>query len=332
MVQTLLRRLLLLVPILFGVTLVVFVAVRLVPGDPAQVMLGERARPETIAKLRTELGLDRPPILQFGAYVARVARGDLGRSITTGDAVSSEIARRFPATVELAVASLAIALLVGVPAGILAARRKGSWVDVLATSGALVGTSMPIFWLGLVLMLVFSAFLRLTPLSGRLDLALDVQAVTGFYLIDSLIARDPGAFASSARHLVLPALTLATVPMAVIARMTRAAMLEVLGADYVRAARAKGLAEHAVVWRHALRNALVPIVTVAGLQLGTLLSGAVLTETIFSWPGIGSLAMGAVFSRDFPLLQGCVLVFAASFVLVNLATDLLYPMIDPRLR
>ncbi|MBO9541647.1 ABC transporter permease [bacterium] len=332
MLQTLLRRLLLLVPILFGVTLVVFVAVRLVPGDPAQVMLGERARPETIAKLRSDLGLDRPPVVQFGTYVARLSHGDLGRSITTGEAVTVEIARRLPATIELAVASLAIALAVGVPVGILAARRKGSWVDMLATSGALVGTSMPIFWLGLVLMLVFSAFLRLTPLSGRLDLALDIPAVTGFYLLDSLLARDPQAFVSSARHLILPALTLATVPMAVITRMTRAAMLEVLGADYVRAARAKGLSEKVVVWRHALRNALIPIVTVAGLQLGTLLSGAVLTESIFSWPGIGSLAMGAVFARDFPLLQGCVLVFAFSFVLVNLMTDLLYPRLDPRLR
>lgn len=332
MLATLLRRLLLLGPLLFGVTLVVFVAVRMVPGDPAQVMLGERARPETLAQVRAELGLDRPPLVQFGTYVARLSRGDMGRSITTGDAVSREIARRFPATLELAAAAMAIALAVGVPAGILAARRKGSWADVLATSGALVGTAMPIFWLGLVLMLVFSAFLRLTPLSGRLDLALDIPAVTGLYLVDSLLARDPAAFASSARHLILPALTLATVPMAVITRMTRAAMLEVLTADYVRAARAKGLGEHAVVWGHALPNALVPIVTVAGLQLGTLLSGAVLTESIFSWPGIGSLAMGAVFSRDFPLLQGCVLVFAATFALVNLATDLLYPLIDPRLR
>lgn len=332
MFQTLIRRLLLLVPILFGVTLVVFVAVRMVPGDPAQVMLGERSRPETIAQLRTELGLDRPPAIQFGTYVGRLAQGDMGRSIATGDAVSAEIARRFPATVELAAAALAIALLVAVPAGILAATRKGSWVDVLATSGALVGTSMPIFWLGLVLMLVFSAFLRLTPLSGRLDLALDVPAITGCYLLDSLLRGDWPALASSARHLILPALTLSTVPMAVITRMTRAAMLEVLGADYVRVARAKGLAERMVVWRHALSNAMIPIVTVTGLQLGTLLSGAVLTETLFSWPGIGSLAVGAVFSRDFPLLQGCVLVFATCFVLVNLVTDLLYARLDPRLR
>lgn len=332
MLATLIRRSLLLIPILFGVTLIVFAAVRLVPGDPAQVMLGERATPETIAKLRSELGLNRPVVVQFGTYAAGIAHGDLGRSITTGETVSNEIARRFPATIELSLAAMAIALLVGVPLGILAATRRGSWVDVLGTTGALVGVSMPIFWLGLVLMLVFSAFLRVTPLSGRLDLALDVPPVTGFYLLDSLLRGDLAAFGSAARHLVLPAVTLSTVPMAILARMTRAAMLEVLGADYVRVARAKGLSERMVVWRHALGNALIPIVTVAGLQLGTLLSGAVLTETIFAWPGIGSLAVGAVFARDFPLLQGCVLVFATSFVLINLLTDLLYTRLDPRLR
>lgn len=332
MFATLLRRLALLVPILFGVTFVVFAAVRMVPGDPAQVMLGERATPETVAKLRQELGLNRPPALQFFSYAAGVTHGDLGRSITTGETVTHEIARRFPATVELSLAAMAIALAVGVPVGILAATRRGSWLDVLGTTGALVGVSMPIFWLGLVLMLVFSAFWRVTPLSGRLDLALDVPMVTGFYLIDSLIQGDLRAFGSALHHLILPAFTLATVPMAVLARMTRAAMLEVLGADYVRVARAKGLAEQVVVWRHALGNAWIPIVTVAGLQLGTLLSGAVMTETLFAWPGIGSLAVNAVFARDFPLLQGCVIVFAASFVLINLATDLLYTQLDPRLR
>ncbi len=332
MIAMLFRRLLLLVPILFGVTVIVFGAVRLVPGDPAQVMLGERASPEAIARVRESLGLDKPLPVQFAATVGRMARGDLGRSIVSGAPVTQEISQRFPATVELGGAALAIALIVGIPLGILAAARKNSWIDVLSTSGALVGVSMPIFWLGLVLMLLFSAQLRILPLSGRLDLALDIVPVTGFYLLDSLLRGDFAAFRSAGLHLILPALTLATVPMAIIARMTRAAMLEVLGADYVRTARAKGLGERAVVWRHALKNAAIPIVTVAGLQLGYLLSGAVITETIFSWPGIGSLAVQSVFSRDFPVLQGCVLVFATCFVLVNLATDLLYTRMDPRLR
>lgn len=332
MFALLVRRLTLLIPILFGVTLIVFLAVRMVPGDPAQVMLGERAKPETVAKLRQELGLDRPLPVQFMTYVSGIARGDLGRSISTGEAVTRAIGARFPATIELSLAALAIALLVGIPLGVLSATRKSSWIDVASTSGALVGVSMPIFWLGLVLMLVFSAFLRVTPLSGRLDLALDIPTVTGFYLVDSLLAWDWNAFGSALLHLILPAVTLSTVPMAIIARMTRAAMLEVLGADYVRVARSKGLSERVVIYRHALGNAMIPIITVAGLQLGTLLSGAVLTETIFAWPGIGSLAVGAVFSRDFPLLQGCVLVFATSFVLINLLTDLLYTRLDPRLR
>lgn len=332
MIAMLFRRLLLLVPILFGVTVIVFGAVRLIPGDPAQVMLGERASPEAIARVRHELGLDKPLPVQFGVTVSRMAQGDLGRSIVTGAPVTQEISQRFPATVELGLAALVIALAVGIPLGILAAARKNSWIDVLSTSGALVGVSMPIFWLGLVLMLLFSAQLRVLPLSGRLDLALDLAPITGLHLVDAVLRGDVAVFRSAVLHLILPALTLATVPMAIIARMTRAAMLEVLGADYVRTARAKGLGERAVVWGHALKNAAIPIVTVAGLQLGYLLSGAVITETIFSWPGIGSLAVQSIFSRDFPILQGCVLIFATCFVLVNLATDLLYTRMDPRLR
>ncbi len=332
MMAMLLRRLLLLLPVLLGVTVIVFGAVRLVPGDPAQVMLGERASPEAIARVRHDLGLDQPVPVQLALTLGRMARGDLGRSIASGAPVTDEIGRRFPATAELGVAALAIALAIGIPLGILAAARKNSWIDLLSTSLALVGVSMPIFWLGLVLMLLFSAQLRILPLSGRLDITLDLAPLTGFYLVDSLLRADLVAFRSAVTHLILPALTLATVPMAIIARMTRAAMLDVLGADYVRTARAKGLGERVVVWRHALQNAAIPIVTVAGLQLGYLLSGAVITETLFAWPGIGSLAVQSVFSRDFPVLQGCVLVFATCFVLVNLATDMLYTRLDPRLR
>jgi len=326
------RRLALLAPILLGVVAIVFAAVRLIPGDPATVILGERATEAAKAALRHDLGLDRPIAVQFAGYLGGLVQGDLGRSLSTGNPVLYEVAARFPATLELALAALALAMLIGVPLGLYAAVRRNSWIDQLATGASLVGVSMPIFWLGLVLMLVFSAQMRVLPLSGRLDLASEVAPLTGLYLLDTLLRGDLPAFRSAALHLALPALTLATVPLAVVGRMTRAAMLEVLGQDYIRTARAKGAGEHRVNWKHALRNAAIPIVTVSGLQAGTLLSGAVITETIFSWPGIGGLAVGAVFSRDFPLLQGCVLVFALTFVLVNLLTDLAYQILDPRLR
>ncbi len=326
------RRLALLAPILLGVVALVFAALRLIPGDPATVILGERATAAAKAALRHELGLDRPILVQFGSYLGGLLHGDFGRSLGTGNPVLYEVAQRFPATLELTLAAMLIALAIGVPLGLYAAVRRNSWVDYLTSSAALVGVSMPIFWLGLVLMLVFSAQLRVAPLSGRADLALDIVPVTGLYLVDTLLRGDLAALRSVALHLALPAMTLATVPLAVIARMTRAAMLDVLGQDYVRTARAKGAGEALVNWKHALRNAAIPIVTVGGLQAGALLSGAVITETIFSWPGIGSLAVGAVFSRDFPLLQGCVLLFALSFVIVNLLTDLTYQLLDPRLR
>ncbi|MBM3270770.1 MAG: ABC transporter permease [Candidatus Sericytochromatia bacterium] len=332
MIKVVARRLALLAPILLGVVAIVFAAVRLIPGDPATVILGERATEAAKAALRHDLGLDRPIAVQFAGYLGGLVQGDLGRSLSTGNPVLYEVAARFPATLELALAALALAMLIGVPLGLYAAVRRNSWIDQLATGASLVGVSMPIFWLGLVLMLVFSAQMRVLPLSGRLDLASEVAPLTGLYLLDTLLRGDLPAFRSAALHLALPALTLATVPLAVVGRMTRAAMLEVLGQDYIRTARAKGAGEHRVNWKHALRNAAIPIVTVSGLQAGTLLSGAVITETIFSWPGIGGLAVGAVFSRDFPLLQGCVLVFALTFVLVNLLTDLAYQILDPRLR
>lgn len=332
MIRLVLRRLALLGPILLGVVAIVFASVRLIPGDPATVILGERATEAARMALRQQLGLDRPILVQFGAYLGDLLHADLGRSLTTGNPVAYELLHRFPATLELALAAMAMAIALGVPLGLQAAVRRNSWVDYLASGSSLLGVSMPIFWLGLVLMLVFAAQLRLAPLSGRIDLALDVEAVTGLYLVDTLLRGDLAAFRSVLLHLALPAMTLATVPLAIIARMTRGAMLDVLGQDYVRTARAKGLDPVRVHWKHALGNAAIPIVTVFGLQFGTLLSGAVITETIFSWPGIGSLAVDAVFSRDFPLLQGCVLVFALSFVLVNLVTDLAYQALDPRLR
>lgn len=326
-----LRRLALLVPILLGVSLVVFAAIHLIPGDAAHVMLGEKATPAALDALRKDLGLDQPLYVQYGRFLWRLLHFDLGHSVQTGTSVASELAERFPATVELALAALCIALAVGVPLGVLAAVRRNSWVDYLAMGGSLLGVSMPIFWLGLVLMMVFSAGLNWLPFSQRTDILVTLPRVTGFMTIDSLLAGDLWAFGDALGHLVLPAVTLSTVPMAIIARMTRAAMVEVLGSDYVRTARAKGLPERVVSYRHALRNAALPIVTTTGLQLGMLLSGAILTETIFSWPGVGSLSVSAIFTRDFPVLQGCALLFAAAFVLVNLATDVLYTVLDPRL-
>ena len=332
MLAFILKRLLLLVPIMLGVTLVVFAAIHAVPGDAAHLMLGEKATAESLAALRKELGLDQPLHVQYLTFLGHLLQGDLGRSVQTGNPVTLELMERFPATVELALAALFVALAVGVPLGVVAAIRRNSWVDYLAMSGSLLGVSMPIFWLGLVLMMVFSAFLGWLPFSQRADILVTVPAVTGFMLIDTLLAGDLWAFQDAIAHLLLPAVTLSTVPMAIIARMTRAAMVEVLSSDYIRMARAKGLGEWAVNVHHALKNAAIPIVTITGLQLGMLLSGAIITETIFAWPGIGSLSVGAIFTRDFPVLQGCAVLFAVSFVLVNLLTDLAYTLLDPRLR
>ncbi|MNS60530.1 Dipeptide transport system permease protein DppB [compost metagenome] len=327
-----LKRLLLLVPILLGVTLVVFAAIHAIPGDTALLTLGEKATPEALAALRHELGLDRPLPVQYADFLGHLLQGDLGRSVQTGNPVVAELLERFPATLELAVAALAIAVGVGVPLGILAAVKRNSAADYVAMSGSLLGVSMPIFWLGLVFMMIFSAWLGWLPFSQRADILVTTPRVTGFLLVDTLLDRDVWAFQDAIAHLILPALTLSTVPMAIIARMTRGAMVEVLSSDYIRMARAKGLGEWVINFKHALKNAAIPIATITGLQFGMLLSGAIITETIFAWPGIGSLSVGAIFTRDFPVLQGCAVLFAVSFVLVNLATDVVYTLLDPRLR
>ncbi|MFP5501085.1 MAG: ABC transporter permease [Candidatus Sericytochromatia bacterium] len=326
------RRLLLLIPILLGVTIVVFAAVQAIPGDAAQLMLGEKATPQALAALRKELGLDQPLHVQYLTFLGHLLQGDLGRSVQTGNPVTWELMGRFPATVELALSALGIAVAVGMPLGILAAVRRNSLVDYLAMGGSLLGVSMPIFWLGLVLMMIFSAWLGWLPFSQRVDILVTVPSVTGLMLVDTLLAGDLWAFQDAIAHLLLPAVTLSTVPMAIIARMTRASMVEVLSSDYVRMARAKGLGEWAVTLKHAFKNAAIPVATITGLQLGMLLSGAILTETIFAWPGIGSLSVNAIFTRDFPVLQGCAVLFAFSFVMVNLLTDLAYTMLDPRLK
>ncbi len=298
-----LRRLALAIPTLIGVTVVVFALIRLVPGDPARLVLGLQASEEEVQRLRGQLGLDQPLRVQYVRFLGRLVRGDLGRSVVTGEPVVREIAARLPATVQLAVASTVVAAAVGVTAGVVSATRQYAWLDYLVMTVALFGISLPVFWLGLMLMLLFSVHLRWLPAGGY----------------------------GTPAHLVLPTVTLAAFSVAIIARMTRSSLLEVLHQDYVRTAWAKGLSARAVVLRHALKNALIPVVTVIGLQFGGLLGGAILTETVFAWPGMGRLLVGAIVARDYPVVQGAVLVFAALFTLVNLAVDVLYAYVDPRI-
>lgn len=326
------RRLLELVPVFFGVLLVVFTIARLTPGDPALILLGEHATPEALTKLREELNLNDPLPMQFGKYLSRAVRGDLGRSIQTNERVVVELATRFPATVELTLAAMLIASSLGIVTGIIAATKQNSWFDGLSMFAALFGFSMPIFWLGIMLILLFAWYLGWFPISGRLDYTIELTRVTNLYLVDALLSGNWGALGDALRHLALPAVTLSTVPLAIIARMTRSSLLEVLRQDYVRTARAKGLIERRVVSQHALKNAFIPVVTVIGLNVGSLLGGAILTETIFAWPGVGRLVVDAIFARDYPIVQGTVLVIALLFVVVNLLVDLSYAYLDPRIR
>ncbi|MGM8837523.1 ABC transporter permease [Thermus sp. 93170] len=328
------RRLLGLVPVLFGITLLVFLFLQLIPGDPAQAILGERGTLEQLAALREKLGLNRPLYVQYLTFVRNVLTGDLGTSAVSTIPVAEELKRRWPATFELALAATLVAVVLGIPVGILAAVRKNSLLDTLSMSLSLVGVSMPVFWLGLLLVYLFAVNLHWLPTGGRLstDLAVDFRPITGFLLLDGLLALKPGVFLDALKHLVLPALTLGTIPLAILTRITRSAMLEVLSQDYVRTARAKGLAERQVILKHALKNALLPVVTIIGLQFGTLLGGAILTETIFSWPGIGSYIYEGILNRDYPVVQAGVLVVATAFVLVNLLVDLSYALLDPRIQ
>jgi peptide/nickel transport system permease protein len=325
------RRVFLLLPTLLGISITVFLMVQMIPGDPAQVMLGERATPESLDLLRQELGLDQPMHVQLGRYLYGLARGDLGRSIKSHTAVSAELTSRFPATLELTLVSMFFACAIGISAGVVSAVRKGTLIDAIGMTSSLAGVSMPIFWLGLVMIMVFAVQLGLFPVSGRIGSFTFITPVTGLFLIDSLIAGDFQAFGDALHHLVLPAITLGTVPAAVIVRMTRSSVLEVILEDYVRTAWAKGLSERVVVVRHALRNASIPVLTVVSLQFGYLLGGAVITETIFAWPGIGRWLLLAVHARDFPAMQGGVLVVATTFVTINLIADLTYVWLDPRI-
>ncbi len=333
MIVFLARRLGLVLVTFFGITVFAFALIHLIPGDPVMLMFGERnVDPAQLDQLRAQLGLDRPLIVQYGLYVWHALHGDLGTSLATHDSVMDEFLTHFPATIELAVSAMLIAVLVGVPAGIVAALRRGSTTDYSVMGLALAGYSMPIFWWAILLILLFSVTLGLTPVSGRIGITYDVAPTTGFMLIDSLLSDDSGAFRSALSHLILPAIALGTIPLAVIARMTRSAMLEVLNEDYVRTARAKGLSPLRVVGLHALRNALIPVITVVGLQVGSLFGGAVLTETIFAWPGVGSWLIHGIARRDYPVLQGGILMVASIVILVNLTVDVLTGIVNPRVR
>ncbi len=330
--QYIARRLLALIPVLLGVSILVFSLIRMIPGDPVTVMLGERARPADIERVREEMGFNRPIYIQYIEWMRRVLRGDLGNSIINRTPVMDELRQRLPATIEIVIASMFIGVSVGVSIGIISAIRRNSWIDVLSMFGALIGVSMPIYWLALVLIYALAVNRNIFPPSARLDADLTVVRHTGFMLIDTLISGDSRLFLNAVWHLILPATVLSTTIMPILARLTRSSMLEVLRQDYVRTARAKGLQERVVVFRHALKNALLPVVTVIGLQLGSLLGGALLTETIFSWPGMGLWTYRAILSRDYPIVQGAVLISAMIYVFVNLIVDISYAYLDPRIR
>jgi dipeptide transport system permease protein len=329
MITFLLKRLALTVPTFVALMFITFMMIRLVPGDPIEVRRGERGiDPERLAELRSEMGLDQPVWKQFYDYVTNILQGDFGTSLVSKTPILEEFLKLFPATLELSICAMLFAVLLGVPAGV-----RGGVYDQSLMGLALTGYSMPIFWWGLILILFMSNMLGLTPVSGRVDLIkYFYPPVTGFALIDSLLSDQKGAFLDAVRHLILPTIVLGTVPLAVIARMTRSSMLEVLEEDYVRTARAKGLSMRRVIGVHALRNALIPVVTVIGLQAGTLLAGAVLTETIFSWPGVGKWLVESIGRRDYPALQGGIMLIAMMVIVFNLMIDLIYGLINPRIR
>jgi len=331
-----LKRLALLIPTVFGIVTLVFFMIALSPGDPARIMLGERANAEQLEELRRELGLDKPLIQQYGLYLQRVVQLDLGKSIASGQRVTDEIKARFPATIELAIWAMLFATTLGVFFGVTSARRRNTWVDYTTMGGALVGVSMPVFWLALVLIMIFSVGLDLLPTGGRMNIRYYFQPITNFYVIDGLIllikTGDAKFLSSAVRHLILPTIALGTIPLAIIARTTRSSMLEVLQQDYIKTARSAGIRERRVIYRYALKNALLPVVTVIGLQFGLLLSGAILTETIFAWPGIGKWLYVAIGARDYPAVQGGIIFVSTFFVLINLAVDILYSVINPKIR
>lgn len=332
MARYVVRRILEAVPVLIGASIAVFMLIHLIPGGPEVALLGERGSSQNVAALRERLGLDKPLPEQYLVYVGNILRGDLGNSVAGNIPIADELRQRFPATAELALFALVLAVMVGVPVGVISAVRRGSWVDTGTMLGSLIGVSMPIFWLGLLLLWIFGVELKLLPFIGRLSPNVEIQTITGLNTVDAILTGNWFALGDALKHLILPAITLSTIPIAIIARITRSAMLEVLHMDYIRTARAKGLREGTVIRRHALRNALLPVVTVIGLQLGSLLAGAVLTETIFSWPGIGRWLFNSIQGRDYAIVQSVTLVITFIFVAVNMLVDLSYAWLNPRIR
>ena len=348
MARYILRRLITLIPTLIGVTFVIFMFQRLIPGDPAIAMLGEHASEENVARIREQLGLNRPLFLdrealqsgdfagffdtQYLRYLGRLAQFDLGNSIHRRIPVTETLALRFPATAELALLAMLIALTIGIPVGIISAARRNTPVDGVSMVGSLIGVSMPIFWLGLMEIMLFSVFLKWLPTGGRLSTGIEITPITNLLLVDSLLTGNWVGFKDALEHIIMPAIALATIPMAIIARMTRSSMLDVLQEDYIRTAHAKGLVEQVVLLRHALKNAFLPVITIIGIQTGSLLAGAVLTETIFSWPGIGKWVYDAILGRDYPIVQGGTLLIALIFVAFNLLVDISYAYLDPRIK
>lgn len=348
MTRYIIRRLLAMIPTLLGVTFVIFMFQRLIPGDPAVAMLGEHAAQENVERLREQFGLNRPPFLdvealkqgdipgffdsQYIRYLRRLAVGDLGNSIHRRIPVLETLMVRFPPTIELATLSMFLAVLIGVPVGIASAARRNSLLDNVSMIGSLIGVSMPIFWLGIMEIMLFAVFLHWLPSSGRLTHSIELKSITNLVVIDSIITGNSEALIDALKHLAMPVVALATIPMAIIARMTRSSMLDVLQEDYIRTAHAKGVREHVVLFGHALKNAFLPVVTIIGLQTGNLLGGAVLTETIFAWPGVGKWVYDGILARDYPIVQGGTLLIALIFVFANMLVDLSYVFLDPRIQ
>jgi peptide/nickel transport system permease protein len=332
MLRFVIRRLLLLVPILLGLSLLVFVWIRALPGSPAQALLGERATPQTIREINHQYGLDQPIYVQYWRYLEQTAQFQLGTSITSRQTVLTEIGQRFPATFELAFAAAVFAVSIGVPLGFFAAKRHGKAFDHVSLGISLFGISIPIFFLALILKYIFAVELGLLPTVGQMSVLINIPHPTNFYLLDAILARNPEAFWDVSKHLILPAIALGSIPLAIITRVTRAAVLDVQNEDYIRTARAKGLPPRTVDFRHVMRNAMLPVTTIVGLQVGLLLSGAILTETVFAYPGIGSWLQLAIANRNYPVIQGGILFVAIIVVFVNLLVDISYGFLNPRIR
>jgi len=331
MLAYIIRRFLIMIPTLLGVSVIVFLMLHLTPGDPAELLMGERASEEALQEIRAHLGLDKPLYVQYGMFLKQLMKGDLGETIWTRQKVWIEIKQRFPATLELSLVALLISCVLGIVLGIVSASKQYSIFDYLSMLGALAGVSMPIFWLGLVFMLIFGLNLGWLPISARLSVDIDLETITNFYILDAVLTRNWAAFRDAIWHIIMPAVTLSTIPTAIIARMTRSSMLDVLRQDYIKTAKAKGLSQFIVIFKHALRNALIPVVTTIGLQFGVLMCGAILTETIFAWPGVGKWMYDAVMQRDYMVIRSGTLFIATIFIIINLCVDIMYAVINPRI-